>query len=63
MNNNMKCDRCNTEMKVGEGWIEFNEETRHAEYYLCPKCDSLYNLLGDLVIGSVKEFQLTFVHQ
>jgi hypothetical protein len=47
-------------MKIGEGWIEFNGENRHAEYYICPKCKTLYNVVGDKVVNGKGELQLTF---
>lgn len=60
----MNCKKCNQQMKFGEGWIDYEGEQRHAEYYICPKCESVYNINGELVSEFHNrnfEIQLTFV--
>ncbi len=52
-------------MKLCEGWLEFNNEQRHTEYYFCSHCKSVYNLLGDRVTqlkGSSSQLKLTLEH-
>ena len=51
----MKCDKCDSELKPREGWIDIAEEFRHIEFFHCVACDTFYSIDGEKIELTVTE--------
>lgn len=44
------CENCSGELEYGECWFDYDLESyRHAEFYVCKDCSSIFTVAGDLV--------------
>jgi uncharacterized protein with PIN domain len=45
-----RCENCSGELEYGECWFDYDLESyRHAEFYVCKDCSSIFTVGGDLV--------------
>lgn len=55
----MKCKKCENEMYNSEEWVDFNEEQRHVQYYICTKCKLICDVSGNIIVEKEKLKSIT----